>query len=319
MTAFLDAPDVAPKPARAPVQLVARSTAAARSTGAEVRPEPEAAEHTQKRGYQWADTIPFILCHLFIFGAIWSGVTWQSVVLCVVLYCVRMFAVTAGYHRYFSHRTFKTSRVFQFILGVLAESTAQKGVLWWAAHHRDHHKYSDGEQDIHSPRQKGFWYSHCGWLFDWTENTKLDRVKDLTKFPELVWLNKLEKLVPIALGLACWYFFGWSGLFIGFFLSTCLSWHGTFVINSLAHVVGTRRYATEDDSRNNFWLALVTFGEGWHNNHHHYQGSVRQGFYWWEIDITYYVLKALSLVGIVWDLRQPPERVYDPAVQIQRA
>lgn len=269
--------------------------------------------------YEWAYVIPFIMCHLAVFGAIWSGVTWQAVVVCAVLYFVRMFGVTAGYHRYFSHRTFKTSRVMQFLLALVAESSAQKGALWWAAHHRDHHKHSDTERDIHSPVQRGFWYAHCGWLFDYTEDTKWDRIKDLSKFPELVILNRFEKLVPTVLGFAVWYFFGWSGLFIGFFLSTVLLWHGTFVINSLAHVHGSRRYATDDDSRNNPWLAIVTLGEGWHNNHHHYQGSVRQGFYWWELDITYLVLKAMAFVGLVWDLRQPPARVFEASDQIQKA
>ncbi len=271
------------------------------------------------RPYEWAYVIPFIACHLAVFGAIWSGVTWQSVVVCAVLYFVRMFGVTAGYHRYFSHRTFKTSRPMQFLLALIAESSAQKGALWWAAHHRDHHKYSDTDKDIHSPRQRGFWYAHCGWLFDYTEDTKWDRIKDLSKYPELVFLNRVEKLVPTVLGVLVWWFFGWPGLFIGFFLSTVLLWHGTFVINSLAHVHGTRRYATDDDSRNNPWLALVTLGEGWHNNHHHYQGSARQGFYWWELDITYLALRAMAAFGLVWDLREPPARVYEEASQLPSA
>jgi stearoyl-CoA desaturase (delta-9 desaturase) len=269
--------------------------------------------------YEWAYLVPFLACHLVVFGALWSGVTWQSVVVCAVLYFVRMFGVTAGYHRYFSHRTFKTSRPMQFLLALIAESSAQKGALWWAAHHRDHHKYSDTENDIHSPRHRGFWYAHCGWLFDYTEATKWDRIKDMAKFPELVFLNRIEKLVPTVLGIAVWWFFGWSGLFIGFFLSTVLLWHGTFVINSLAHVHGSRRYATDDDSRNNPWLAIVTLGEGWHNNHHHYQGSARQGFYWWELDITYVILKAMAAVGLVWDLREPPARVYEASEQLPSA
>jgi stearoyl-CoA desaturase (delta-9 desaturase) len=299
MTAFLEAPStIIPK---------AGKKTEADSKG--VRDKP----------YEWLYIVPFVLCHLAVFGAIWSGVTWQAVVLCAVLYFVRMFAVTAGYHRYFAHRTFKTSRVVQFLLALVAESSAQKGALWWAAHHRDHHKHSDLAEDVHSPVQRGFWYAHCGWLFDYTEETKWDRIKDLAKYPELVFLNRHEKWVPTLLGVAVWWFFGASGLFIGFFLSTVLLWHGTFVINSLAHVFGSRRYATEDDSRNNPWLALVTLGEGWHNNHHHYQASVRQGFYWWELDITYMVLKAMSWVGLVWDLRQPPSRVYEPADQLTKA
>lgn len=301
MTAFLEAP---------PVSLAKADTT---SKPAGVKPV------ARTRQYEWRAVIVFVLCHFAVLGAIWSGVTWQAVACCAALYFVRMFAITAGYHRYFSHRTFKTSRIMQFLFALVAESSAQKGALWWAAHHRDHHKFSDTEQDVHSPRQRGFWYAHCGWLFDYTEETKWDRIRDLAKFPELVFLNRFEKLVPVALAVTVWWFLGWPGLFIGFFLSTVFLWHGTFVINSLAHVFGTRRYATEDDSRNNPWLALVTLGEGWHNNHHHYQGSVRQGFYWYELDITYAILKAMSWVGLVWDLREPPERVFDAREQLPAA
>ena len=311
MTAYLDVP---------PVPGAQKSKLLPIKGGVEARPElPPIIPQQRTRPYEWAWTVPFILIHLAVLGAIWSGVTWQSVVVCAVLYVVRMFAVTAGYHRYFSHRTFKTSRVMQFLFALVAESTAQKGALWWAAHHRDHHKHSDDAEDVHSPRQRGFWYAHCGWLFDYTEDTKWDRIRDLSKYPELVWLNKYEKLVPLALGVGVWAIWGWPGLFIGFLLSTCLVWHGTFFINSLAHVFGSRRYATGDDSRNNFWLALITLGEGWHNNHHYYQGSVRQGFYWWEVDITYYVLKGMEKVGLVWDLREPPPRVFEPDAQLPAA
>jgi stearoyl-CoA desaturase (delta-9 desaturase) len=300
MTAFLDAPSSVLAKADNKTPRIVKKTI--------VRDKP----------YEWLAVIPFILCHLAVFGAIWSGVTWQAVVVCAVLYVVRMFGVTGGYHRYFSHRTFKTSRVMQFFLALIAETSGQKGALWWAAHHRDHHKHSDTEADVHSPVQRGFWYSHCGWLFDYTEETKWDRIKDLSKYPELVFLNRHEKWVVTLLAVAVWYFFGWSGLFIGFFLSTVLLWHGTFFINSLAHVFGSRRYATDDDSRNSAWLALVTLGEGWHNNHHHYQGSVRQGFYWWELDITYMTLKAMSWCGLVWDLREPPARVFEASEQLAK-
>ncbi len=262
------------------------------------------------RGYDWVPFTPFLLLHVLVFGALWTGTHWVDWVACAVLYFVRMFAVTGAYHRYFSHRTYKTSRWFQFVLAFLAQTSSQKGALWWAAHHRDHHKYSDLPWDVHSPIQKGFWYSHVLWLVDrGTETTDYKRIKDLAKYPELVWLNKYWLVPPVALGVATWALLGWSGLFIGFFLSTVLLWHGTFLVNSLAHVFGKRRFATEDTSRNNWWIALVTLGEGWHNNHHHYMGSARQGFYWWEIDITYYILKALSWCGLIWDLRPVPEAV----------
>lgn len=245
------------------------------------------------------------------FGAFWTGTKWQDWVVCIALYWVRMFGVTGGYHRYFAHRTYKTSRFFQFVLAFLAQSSSQKGALWWAAHHRVHHKYSDQEQDPHDSR-RGFWYSHVVWLFDGTDQTDYARVRDLSKFPELVVLNKLWLLPPVLLGFAVWLIWGWSGLWIGFGLSTVLTWHGTFTINSLSHMLGRPRYDAGDDSKNNWLLAIITMGEGWHNNHHYCMTTVRQGFYWWEIDATYYVLKLLNAFGIVWDLKMPPARVYDP-------
>ncbi len=260
---------------------------------------------------KWFGAAPFIIVHLLSFGALWTGVNTIDVVVCIGLYYLRMFAVTAGYHRYFSHRTYKTSRAFQFFMAFLAQTSSQKGALWWAAHHRHHHKYSDQPEDIHSPVQSGFWYSHVGWLFDDTAETDYSKIKDLARYPELVWLNKYWMVPPILLGFTVWAFLGWSGLWIGFMLSTTLLWHGTFTINSLSHVFGKRVYETTDDSRNSMILALITCGEGWHNNHHYYQASTRQGFRWWQIDMSYYALKMLSWVGIVWDLREPPQKVLD--------
>jgi len=258
---------------------------------------------------RWVRTLPFVLSHLAVLGAFWSGVTWQAVVLCFVLLFVRVWGITAGYHRYFSHRTYKTSRAFQLVLAVLAQSSSQKGVLWWASHHRVHHKHSDQPGDVHSPVQDGFWYAHVGWIFADTEATQWDKIRDFAKYPELRWLNRYWFVPPTVLAVACFVIAGWPGLFIGFFLSTVLLWHNTFLINSLTHVWGTRRFDTTDQSRNNLLTALLTLGEGWHNNHHHYQSSCRNGFYWWEVDVTYYVLKALSWVGLVWDLREVPQHV----------
>jgi stearoyl-CoA desaturase (delta-9 desaturase) len=258
----------------------------------------------------YPSTIAFILVHLACFGIIWTGVTTRALVLCIALYLIRMFAVTAGYHRYFSHRSYKTSRVGQFILGFLCQTTAQKGILWWAAQHRHHHKHSDLVSDVHSPRHHGFLFSHVGWIFSRQRGeADYSQVSDLTRFPELVWLDRFQNLPALLLAVGCWLYAGLPGLFLGFFLSTVLLYHGTFMINSMAHVIGKQRYVTGDDSRNNWWLALITLGEGWHNNHHHYMSSTRQGFRWWEIDPTYYALKALSWVGIVWDLRDPPPEV----------
>ena len=258
----------------------------------------------------YPNTAAFIFVHLAPLAAFWTGVTTTSVILCITLYVVRMFGVTAGYHRFFSHRSFKTSRAGQFFFAFLAMSSTQKSVLWWAALHRHHHRHSDQEDDVHSPVHRSFFYSHVGWIFDKKHNdTRLDEVPDLAKYPELRFLDKHQLIPGILLGILCFAIDGWSGLLIGFFLSTVFLYHGTFFINSLAHVHGKQRYVTGDDSRNNWWLALITLGEGWHNNHHAYQRSTRQGFRWYEVDITYYVLKAMSWVGLVWDLGEPPAEV----------
>ncbi|HTU12144.1 MAG TPA: acyl-CoA desaturase [Allosphingosinicella sp.] len=258
----------------------------------------------------YPSALPFVAVHLGGLAAIWTGVTWPSILLCVTLYWLRMFAVTAGYHRYFSHRSFSTSRPFQFILAFLAQTTAQKSVLWWATKHRHHHLWSDTVRDVHAPRHTGFLYSHFGWIFARSHfEADLDQVPDLARYPELRWLHRFEVLPAVLLGAFCLFVAGWPGFVVGFLWSTVLVYHATFCINSLAHVRGRRRYVTGDDSRNNLGLALLTMGEGWHNNHHAYSSSARQGFRWWEIDLTYYILWLLARFGIVWNLKQPPRKV----------
>ncbi|HET9529253.1 MAG TPA: acyl-CoA desaturase [Blastocatellia bacterium] len=256
--------------------------------------------------------IPFIFMHVACLAVIFTGVSWSAVLICAALYFIRMFALTAGYHRYFSHRTYKTSRFFQFVLGLLGTLAVQKGPLWWAAHHRRHHKYTDQEGDVHSPVQDGFWWSHVGWIISIKyDETDWDAIKDFARYPEMRWLNKWHLVPPITLAVVLFLIGGWQWLVWGFFVSTVILYHGTFSINSLAHMWGTRRYQSGDDSRNNLLLALITGGEGWHNNHHYYMSTVKQGFFWWEIDTSYYVLRALSWVGLVWDLRMPPKHVLE--------
>jgi stearoyl-CoA desaturase (delta-9 desaturase) len=258
----------------------------------------------------YPSAIPFIVVHIACLAAVWSGVTWPALGLCLVLYWLRNFAIGAGYHRYFSHRAYATSRVFQFCLAFLAQSSAQKSVLWWAAKHRHHHLHSDTEEDVHSPRRHGFFYSHVGWVFARRhDTTDMAKVADLARYPELVWLHRWELAPAVALASLCFLVDGWPGLVVGYLWSTVLVYHATFSINSLAHVRGQQRYVTGDDSRNNWLLAIITMGEGWHNNHHAFQSSARQGFKWWEWDPTFYILRGLSWLEIVWDLKSPPERV----------
>ncbi|MEN9581395.1 MAG: hypothetical protein RJA70_4404 [Pseudomonadota bacterium] len=264
----------------------------------------------EKRGIRitWKG-LPFVLMHLAPLGMIWTGARAVDWALCFGLYFVRMFFITGVFHRYFSHRSYKMGRAMQFLMALGGTCSAQKGPLWWAGNHRHHHKYSDLPEDVHSPKH-GLLWSHIGWIVDHgADDTDLVRMKDFAKFPELVWLNNYHLVPPIALGAIVFWLGGASALFCGFFLSTVLLYHGTFTINSLCHVWGRRRFVTTDTSRNSLILALITLGEGWHNNHHYYQSSTNQGFYWWEIDISYYILRMLSWVGLVSGIRTPPEHV----------
>jgi stearoyl-CoA desaturase (Delta-9 desaturase) len=273
----------------------------------------------------WQRTLPFIFLHLGCLAVFWVGISPVAVWAAVFLYLIRMFAITGFYHRYFSHKTFKTSRFAQFLFAVIGNSSMQRGPLWWAATHRHHHKHSDHEEDIHSPVVSGFLWSHIGWLTSMKNfPTAYKSIPDLSKYPELIFLNRYDQTVPFAYGLlmltmgwALETFFPALGVTVGqffvwtFFISTTVLLHGTLFINSLAHVWGKRRYETDDDSRNSWFLTFITLGEGWHNNHHRYPHSVRQGFRWWELDLTYYGLRILAWTGLIWDLRPVPKAVIE--------
>ena len=273
----------------------------------------------------WLRVIPFIGMHLACFGVLWVGWSPVAVAVAVALYFVRMFAITGFYHRYFSHRAFRTGRAMQFVFAVIGASAVQRGPLWWAGHHRHHHAHADDPEDVHSPRD-GFLWSHVGWFLI-SENfaARSRNVRDLARFPELRFLDRFDVFVPVLLAAML---FGAGSvlqriapqlevngpqlLIWGFFISTVVLYHATFTVNSLAHRFGTRRYPTPDDSRNNLWIALLTLGEGWHNNHHRFPGAARQGLLWWEIDLTYYVLCLFARLGLIWDLRPVPARLRDP-------
>lgn len=250
--------------------------------------------------------MPYFLIHVGCIAVLYTGVSLKGVIICLVCYAFRVLALTGFYHRYFAHRAFKTSRSLQFLFAFLGATAAQRGPIWWAAHHRHHHKHSDGFADEHSPKMHGFLVSHFIWFIknkNFATNEKF--IKDFAKYPELVFLNRFDFIPPLILVLFLYQFFGLTGVVWGFFISTVLVYHVTFLVNSFAHIKGTRKFDTKDNSHNNWWLAILTFGEGWHNNHHHYPSSARQGFLWYEIDITYYFLKLLSKLGMIWELREP--------------
>jgi len=258
-------------------------------------------------------SLAFFAVHLVPFLAIFTGITRTALILAVVTFTTRMFCITAGYHRYFSHKSYRLNRFWQFVLAFGGTMASQKGPLWWAAHHRNHHRFSDTERDVHSPR-RGFWWSHVGWILcDKYNQADMSQIRDFAKYPEIRFINKHDWIGPWTLAITCYLIGGWSGLVIGFFASTVVLWHVTFTVNSVAHVMGRRAYETEDTSRNTLLVALATGGEGWHNNHHRYPWSARQGFRWWQIDMTFYTLRVLSWIGIVHDLRPVPAAVIEEA------
>ncbi len=296
----------------------------------EAKPEQLDANST---AFNWPRVLPFIALHIGCFGVLWVGVSAFAAWFALGFFLLRMFAITGFYHRYFSHKTFKTNRFWQFIFAVLGASAAQRGPLWWAAHHRHHHQHSDSPADLHSPQEQGFWWSHVGWFTcDAGFRTDYNRVRDWARYPELRFLNRYDALVPLLClgliyGLGEWLAatrpeLGTNGAQLviwGFFISTVAVFHGTVSINSLAHVWGKRRFETTDDSRNNFWLALITLGEGWHNNHHRWPTSARQGFRWWEVDITYYLLWLMEKAGIIHDLKPVPSSIRKETLERDRA
>ncbi|MDT7543013.1 MAG: hypothetical protein QOE33_2917 [Acidobacteriota bacterium] len=279
---------------------------------------------SDQKSLDYSTCIQFLFMHVACLLVIWSGVSAVAVTTCLALYVVRMFAITAGFHRLFSHRTYATGRVFQFLIAFAGTAAYQKGPLWWSSHHRRHHIHADTEDDLHSPLTRSFWRSHVGWFLS-RASLATDRslVRNLTRNRDLCLMDRYYAVPPAILAVAT---FAWGALLQryapalgtsgaqmliwGFFISTVLLYHGTFTVNSLAHLFGRRRFETADGSRNNYFVALITLGEGWHNNHHYYPSSERQGFYWWEIDLSHYALRVLSWAGIVWDLRTHPDRLY---------
>lgn len=284
--------------------------------------DSQATESSQEDKIDWARILPFVVLHISVIAVFWVGWSPISITFAVIFYVIRMFGITAFYHRYFSHKTFQTGRITQFIFAIIGASATQRGPLWWASNHRHHHVHSDKPTDIHSPKQTGFLWSHMGWFLSKKNfKTNFERIQDFAKYPELKWIDRFDVVIPLLFALSTFFlgfflnqFFpnletsGWQMFVWAYIISTIFVFHGTFVINSLAHVIGKRRFKTRDESKNSFILALITFGEGWHNNHHKFPGSARQGLHWWEIDLSYYGLLLLEKLGIIWDVDKGPDK-----------
>ena len=273
-------------------------------------------------------SLPFISVHIGALFALTISPSPFALFMVFLMYFIRMFGITAGFHRFFSHKTFKTSRAFQFILAYLATSSAQMGPIWWASHHRHHHKYTDEIEDPHTPTLKGFFWAHVGWIMSPSNvPTKEEYVGDLKRFPELIFLDKYHYLASFSMAVSLFALgeymalnhsqYGTNGIELlmwGFFVSTVILYHATFTVNSVCHVIGYRTYDTKDGSVNNWLVAILTLGEGWHNNHHAFPNSERQGHKWYQIDICHYILWSLSKIGIVWDIRDVP----DDSIKVKR-
>jgi stearoyl-CoA desaturase (delta-9 desaturase) len=269
--------------------------------------EGRSAPDPQRPGFDWVGGLPFLAMHLSPLAIVVTGFSGGDAVLAGALYLVRMFFITAGYHRYFSHRSYRLSRTAQLVMALGGVTAAQKGPLWWSSHHRRHHRYADTDRDVHSPVD-GLWWSHMGWILSrQSKAVAWEMVPDFSEFAELRAIDRFQALGPPLVALGCLVFAGWGGV-VAFCVSTLALWHATFAVNSVAHLVGQRRYATPDNSRNCWPVALLTLGEGWHNNHHHYPPAARQSHRWWELDLTWYALVALGALGVARELRRPPAR-----------
>ncbi|HEY1909661.1 MAG TPA: fatty acid desaturase [Vicinamibacterales bacterium] len=246
---------------------------------------------------------------------------WAYIGLWAASHFVRALGLTLMYHRYYAHRAFKMNRGARFVWTLIGTAAMQKGPIWWAGHHVMHHKFADREGDPHSPMISGFYYAHVGWFLHDTKFDQLDAsnpvVRDFGKFPEIAWLEKYFIIPPTVMAVAMYLYGGWPWLVYGFCLPTMTLAHATFCINTVNHLFGSRRFETMDDSRNNPITAFFAVGEGWHNNHHRYQRAARNGFYWWEFDLTWYTMKAMAALGLVWDMQPVPARIYEEARQLK--
>ena len=258
-----------------------------------------------------------------VLSFVW-GFSWINVGLLVGMYVATMSGVTVGYHRLFTHRSFQTVRPVQFVLGVLGSMTFQGPLADWVGRHRRHHQHSDAVDDPHSPYPhgagfwglaRGFWHAHIGWAFapmpgeldKYAGDIRRDRMLRAVTVLFPLWAL-LGVLIPSAIGLAC---LGWRGAITGFLwgglVRILLGHHVTWCVNSVCHLWGAKPYASGDESRNNAVVGVLALGEGWHNNHHAFPSSARHGLRWWQLDVSYWIIRGLEVCGLAWRVRLPTE------------
>ena len=256
----------------------------------------------QRRGISWNTTVFMVLFHLGAVAAFFMF-KWQALVVAILIWWVSAsLGAGMGFHRLLTHRGYKTSRFVEYFLTVCGTLTLEGGPIYWVVTHRLHHAHADAPGDPHTPRDGG-WWSHMGWILSGTaqrhdKETVARYAPDLVKDRFHRWLNRLYWLPLTVLGLALLAFGGWSYLLWGVFLRVTVNLHATWLVNSAAHMWGKRPFPTRDDSRNNWWVVLLTFGEGWHNNHHAHPTSARHGLRWYQIDLNWWGIRTLKFLGL---------------------
>jgi sn-1 stearoyl-lipid 9-desaturase len=257
----------------------------------------------------WLTALVMVVYHALAVVALFHF-SWRGVAVAAVLWWISgSLGIGIGYHRLLTHRGFRCPKWLEYGLAVCGTLALEGGPIFWVGIHRIHHQLTDREGDPHSPRD-GKWWSHMGWILRGEslhgETEPLARyVPDLRRDPFYLWLSRYHWITQVAVGLGVWYLFGWNVVLWAVFLRTVVGLHCTWLVNSATHMWGSQRWATGDDSTNNFLIALLTFGEGWHNNHHAHPNSARHGLRWWEIDTNWYVISALRAAGLARDIKLP--------------
>jgi len=256
---------------------------------------------TMRRGINWFLVIALVSFHLGAVAALfffhWSAL----IVFATIWILAQNVGIAMGYHRLLTHRGYATPKWLEYCIAICGALALQGGPIYWVAVHRMHHKYTDKPGDPHSPRD-GKWWSHMGWIMNATLRDETEALKqyapDLSRQPFYRWLNRLHWVPLTVVGLSLFAFGGWSWLLWGAFLPVTIGLHVTWMVNSVTHLWGRRRFSTSDDSRNNLWVALLTGGEGWHNNHHANPVSARHGLAWYEVDFNYFAIRLLKILGL---------------------
>ena len=260
------------------------------------------------KGIVWDNTLTIALFHVGAVAALFMF-KWQALVVAIVLWWLSAsLGVGMGFHRLLTHGGYKTPKLVEYFLTICGTLSLEGGAINWVVTHRIHHAFTDAPGDPHTPREGG-WWAHIGWMLRGTAQahtpaTVARYAPDLVKDRFHVWLNRLFWLPLVVVALALLILGGWSYLMWGIFFRVTFNFHATWLVNSATHMWGTRRFATRDDSTNNWWVALLTFGEGWHNNHHAHPSAARHGLAWYEIDLNWWGIRVMQFLRLAKAIKQ---------------